>query len=73
MLKNSMLDKLALALIIVGAVNWGCVGIFQVDLVAWLFGSSASLLARIIYTVIALAGIWAVSFFMKDDSINMAK
>ncbi len=73
MLRNSILDKLALALIIVGALNWGCVGIFQVDLVAWLFGSSMSILARIVYTVIALCGIWAVSFFMKDDSVNMAK
>ena len=59
------MDILALILSIVGCVNWGLVGIFQFDLVAWLFGS-ASLLSRIIYTVIALAGIWCISLLFKE-------
>ena len=58
------MDILALALSIIGCLNWGLVGIFQFDLVAWLFGS-ASLLSRIIYTVIGLAGAWCVSFYMR--------
>lgn len=70
---DSMLDKLALALIVVGALNWGSVGIFQYDLVAALFGSSAAIGSRIIYTVIALAGIWAISFFFRNDAVNMGK
>lgn len=59
----STLDILALILSIIGCVNWGLVGIFQFDLVAWLFGAGA-VLSRIIYTVIGLAGLWCVSFFL---------
>ncbi len=58
------MDILALILSIVGCVNWGLVGIFQFDLVAWLFGAGA-VLSRIIYTVIGLAGLWCISFFMR--------
>ncbi len=60
----SVLDILALILSIVGCANWGLVGIFQFDLVAWLFGAGA-LLSRIIYTVIGLAGLWCISFFLR--------
>lgn len=60
----SVLDILALVLSIVGCVNWGLVGIFQFDLVAWLFGAGA-VLSRIIYTVIGLAGLWCISFFLR--------
>lgn len=58
-----MLDKLVLALVIIGALNWGSIGIFQFDLVAALFGGQAALLSRIVYTLVALAGVWAISFF----------
>lgn len=68
-----MLDKLALALIIVGALNWGGIGIFQFDLVAFLFGGSAALGSRIVYTLVALAGIWAISFFFRDNAVSMGK
>lgn len=68
-----MLDKLALALVIIGALNWGGIGIFQFDLVAFLFGGSAAILSRIVYTLVALAGIWAISFFFRDNAVNMGK
>ncbi|MBE6897607.1 MAG: DUF378 domain-containing protein [Ruminococcaceae bacterium] len=68
-----MLDKLALALVIIGALNWGGIGIFQYDLVAALFGGSDMILSRIVYTLVALAGIWAISFFFRDDAITMGK
>ncbi len=68
-----MLDKLALALVIIGALNWGGIGIFQFDLVASLFGGSDMILSRIVYTLVALAGIWAISFFFRDDAVNMGK
>ena len=60
-----MVDKIALLLVIIGAVNWGLVGIFQFDLVAWLFGGQGALLSRIIYTIIGLAGLWCISFLFR--------
>ena len=68
-----MLDKLALALVIIGALNWGSIGIFQYDLVAALFGGTAAIGSRIVYTLVALAGIWAISFFFRNDAANMGK
>ena len=62
-----MLDKICLILVILGSVNWGLVGIFQFDLVAWLFGGSDAIVSRIIYTVIALAGIWCISLLFRDN------
>ncbi len=59
------MDTLALLLSIIGSLNWGLVGIFQFDLVAWLFGGSDSIVSRIIYTVIGLAGIWCVSLLFR--------
>ncbi len=62
-----IVNKIALALIIVGALNWGLVGLFSFDLVAWIFGGATAILSRIIYTVIALAGIWSISMLFMDD------
>ena len=65
-----IINKIALALIIVGALNWGLVGLFSFDLVAWICGGATAIVARIIYTVIALAGIWSISMlFMGDEEI----
>lgn len=61
-----MVDKLVLALVVIGALNWGSIGIFQYDLVAALLGGQTSILSRIIYTLVALAGVWAISFFFRD-------
>ena len=61
-----LMDRIALLLTIVGAINWGSVGLFRFDLVAWLFGSQAALGSRIIYTVVALAGLWCVSLLFRD-------
>lgn len=62
-----IVNKIALALIIIGALNWGLVGLFSFDLVAWICGGAATVIARIIYTVIALAGIWSISMLFMDD------
>ena len=64
------MDTLALILSIIGCVNWGLVGIFQFDLVAWLFGGSGALLSRIIYTVVGLAGLWCVTLLFRDTEDN---
>ena len=64
----AIVNKIALILIIVGALNWGLVGLFSFDLVAWITGGAGSVLARIIYVIIALAGVWCISMlFMNDD------
>lgn len=59
------MDTLALILSIIGCVNWGLVGIFQFDLVAWLFGGAGSLFSRLVYTVVGLAGLWSISFLFR--------
>ncbi len=59
------MDTIALILSIVGSLNWGLVGIFQFDLVAWLFGGTGSVVSRIIYTVIGLAGLWCISLLFR--------
>ena len=63
---DKMIDKICLALVIIGAINWGLVGIFQFDLVAWAFGGTDAIISRIIYTVIALAGIWCISLLFTS-------
>ena len=63
------MDTIALILSIIGCVNWGLVGIFQFDLVAWLFGGSGSLFSRLVYTIIALAGLWCISFLFRRRAI----
>ena len=63
-----MLNKLALIITIIGALNWGSIGLFQLDLVAWVFGGADSLIARIIYTVVALAGIWCITLLFRRDA-----
>ena len=61
-----MIDTIALIIAIIGGMNWGCIGLFQFDLVAWIFGGSGSMLARIIYTVVGLAAIWCISLLFRD-------
>ena len=65
-----MMDTVSLLLVIIGAVNWLLVGVFQFDLVAWLFGGQGALLGRIIYTLVGLAGLWSISFLFRKDSIT---
>ena len=59
------MDTLALILSIIGSLNWGLIGIFQFDLVAWLFGGQGSIVSRIIYTVVGLAGVWCISLLFR--------
>ena len=62
-----LMDRIALILTIVGALNWGGIGLFQFDTVAWIFGGQDAVLSRIIYTVVALAGIWCVSLIFRAN------
>lgn len=65
-----MLDKLSLILVIIGAINWGLVGLFQVDLIAVMFGSPAAVISRILYTLVALAGLWCISLLFRDNEVR---
>ena len=67
-----MFDKICLILSIIGSLNWGLVGLFKFDLVAWIFGESDAIISRIIYTVIALAGIWCISLLFRSDDEQIA-
>ena len=58
-----MIDRISLILVIIGALNWGSIGLFKFDIVAWICGGQGSIVARIIYTLVALAGIWCISLF----------
>ncbi len=60
------MDRLALILVIVGALNWLLVGLFQFDLVASLFGGQDALLSRLVYTLVGVAGIWSISMLFRD-------
>ena len=61
-----MLDKISLILVIIGALNWGSIGLFQFDIVAWICGGQAGIISRIIYTLVALAGIWCISMLFRE-------
>ncbi len=59
------MDTIALILSIIGSLNWGLVGIFKFDLVAWLFGGQGAVFSRIIYTLVGLAGLWCISLLFR--------
>lgn len=64
-----MLDRISLILVVIGAINWGAIGLFQFDIVAWLFGGQDAIISRIIYTLVALAGIWCLSLLFRHNEI----
>ena len=59
------MNKLSLVLVILGAINWGLVGLFGFDLVGFIFGGTDALISRIIFTVIGLAGLWAITLLFQ--------
>lgn len=60
------MDRVSLVLVILGALNWGSVGIFKTDLIALMFGGSAMTVSRVFYTIVGLAGIWCISLLFRD-------
>ena len=68
-----IIDRIALALVVIGAIVWGGVGIFGFNIVAWLFGGDLSAVSRIIYTLVGLSGVWSVSLlFRKYESPDIS-
>lgn len=64
----TVMNKIALLITIIGALNWGSIGLFSFDVVAWISGGAATVLARIIYIIVALAGLWCISLLFHRDS-----
>ncbi|MDY3015086.1 MAG: DUF378 domain-containing protein [Evtepia sp.] len=65
-----VMDRIALALIVIGGLNWGSIGIFGLDIVAALFGGSASGVSRLVYILICLAAIWCITLFFREDHVE---
>ena len=64
-----MMDKVSLLLVIIGAINWALIGVFQFDLVAWIFGGHAAVLSRVVYTLVGAAGIWCISLLFRENAV----
>lgn len=62
-----IMDKIALTLAIVGGLNWGSIGIFGFDIVAFLFGGASSALSRVVYTLVGLGAIWCISLLFRES------
>ena len=62
-----IMDKIALTLTIIGGLNWGSIGIFGFDIVAFLFGGSNSALSRVVYTLVGLGAIWCISLLFRES------
>lgn len=62
-----IINKIALIIAIIGTINWGLVGLFSFDAVAWISGGATTILARIIYVIVALAGIFCISLLFNRD------
>ena len=65
-----ILDRIALVLAIIGGINWGSIGLFRFDLVAWLFGGQTATATREIYTLVGLAALWCISLLFRSDAIT---
>ena len=64
-----MLDRIALILVIIGGINWGSIGLFQFDIVGWIFGGQAAVVSRIIYTLVAIAAVWCISLRFRESEV----
>ncbi|MBS4868436.1 MAG: DUF378 domain-containing protein [Eubacterium sp.] len=65
------LDFTALTLVIVGAINWGLIGFFKFDLISTIFGGETSIISRIIYAIVGLAGLYSITTYSKMNSNDM--
>jgi uncharacterized membrane protein YuzA (DUF378 family) len=61
-----IMDRISLLLVIIGGLNWGSIGIFKFDLVAYAFGGSGSAVSRVIYTLVGLAAVWCISLLFRE-------
>ena len=65
-----IMDRIALVLAIIGGLNWGSIGLFRFDLVAWLFCCLTATATTVIYTLVGLAAIWCISLLFRSDELT---
>ncbi len=65
-----IMDRIALALAVIGGLNWGLVGLFRFDLVAFLFGGQTATVSRVVYTLVGLAAIWCISLLFRQSMVS---
>lgn len=65
-----IIDKIALALLIIGGINWGSIGIFNFDIVGSIFGGQSSAISRIIFVIVGLCAIWCISLLFRDNALS---
>ncbi len=65
-MKKMMIDRISLILTIIGALNWGSIGLFKFDLVAWIFGGQDATWSRIVYTLVGLCGLWCITLLFRN-------
>lgn len=70
---TTAIDNIALVLVIIGALNWGSIGLFGVDFVAALFGGQLSMISRIIFSLVGLAGLWSITLLFKEKLYSTGK
>ncbi len=69
-----MLDRIALTILIIGGLNWGSVGLFNFDIVSWIFSGAAYVIARIIFALVGLCALWCISIlFRKSEHLRAAE
>lgn len=61
-----MLDKIALTLLVIGGLNWGSIGLFQFDVIAWIGGGTAGVVSRVLYVLVGLSAIWGISLLFRE-------
>ena len=64
-----IINRIALILSIIGGLNWGLIGLFKFDLVAWICGGQDAIFARIIYSIVGLAAIWCISLLFRNNDM----
>ena len=64
-----MMDRIALFILLIGGLNWGLVGLFRFDCIAWAFGGSASVISRLVYILVALSAVWCISLYFKRNEL----
>ena len=65
-----LIDKIALSLLIIGGLNWGSVGLFQFDIVGWIFGGMDSIGARIVFVIVGLCALWCISILFRHITVG---
>ena len=64
-----VLDRIALVLVVIGALNWGVIGLFGLDLVAFVCGVQMAVLSRVIYALVGLGGLWCISLLFRESVV----